>query len=102
MKAREFTEACITFQQFGKIKDIDFDLELCYELIDGGNEVYFRYINFEAGTVTIGTLESFGCECCGSYLDETILGLDELASRGYLGKVIDMLDWVLDKKGIGC
>ena len=102
MTAREFAEACDLFQQFGKIKDIDFDDELQDETVDPVLKLKIRWINFEASTVTLGKLESFGCDCCGSYWDEEIYDLDDLVRDGYLNKVIDMLNGVLDKKGIGC
>jgi hypothetical protein len=102
MTAREFAEACSAFQQFGKIKDIDFDDELADEIVDSVLKLKIRWINFEGNYVVLGKLESFGCGCCGSYWDEEIYDLDDLAGDGYLGKVIDMLNGVLDKKGIGC
>jgi hypothetical protein len=102
MTAREFAEACDLFQQFGKIKDIDFDDELQGETVDPVLKLKIRWINFEDNYVTLGKLENFGCDCCGSYWDEEIYDLDDLARDGYLDKVIDMLEGVLDKKGIGC
>ena len=102
MTAREFAEACIAFQQFGKIKDIDFDDELQGETVDPVLQLKIRWINFETNTVTLGKLESFGCDCCGSYWDEETYDLDDLARDGYLGDVVFMLNGVLDKKGIGC
>ena len=103
MTAREFAEACITFQQFGKIKDIDFDHELSNEILDPKNSIYIRGIDFETGEVTLGELVESYCDCCGSYWDwESTFDLDELARKGYLGDVVFMLNGVLDKKGIGC
>jgi hypothetical protein len=102
MTAREFAFACYTFRQFGKIKDIDFDYELFNEVIDPVRKLYIRSIDFEDDTVVLGTMENFGCDCCGSYFDEETYDLDDLARGGYLDRVIDMLNGVLDKKGIGC
>ena len=102
MTAREFAEACIAFQQFGKIKDIDFDDELQGETVDSVLQLKIRWINFEDNYVVLGKLESFGCDCCGSYWDEETYDLDDLARDGYLGDVVFMLNGVLDKKGIGC
>lgn len=102
MTAGEFAEACIAFRQFGRIKDIDFDGELQGETVDPVLKLKIRWINFEDSTVTLGKLESFGCDCCGSYWDEETYDLDDLARDGYLGDVVGMLNGVLDKKGIGC
>lgn len=98
MTAIEFTFACYTFRQFGKIKDIDFDNELFNEVIDPVRKLYIRSIDFEDDTVVLGTLEDFGCDCCGSYFDEETYGLFDLAKGGYLDRVIDMLDNVLKVK----
>ena len=98
MTAREFAEACIMFQQFGKINDIDFDTELYYEVVDPVRKLQIRWVNFEANYVVLGKLESFGCDCCGSYWDEETYDLDDLARDGYLDTVIDMLDNVLKVK----
>ena len=68
MKGIEFIEYCRLFEQFGKIKDIDFDTELFnFQFSD---QMYIRFIDFEYGFVTIGELIQFGCECCGDYFDD--------------------------------
>ena len=98
MGAREFMEACNTFVAFGKIKDIDFENELWGLEVD--NRLTIRGIDFEDNIVILGELITFGCgeECCGSYHDESWNDLDELASKGYLDKLIDMMDDVLSVK----
>ena len=98
MYAREYMEACNTFVEFGKIKDINFDNELFYEDIDDRVKVINIY--FENDTVTLGKLVPFVCgdDCCGSYYEHETYNLDQLASKGYLGKLIDMMDNVLSNK----
>ena len=98
MYAREYAEACMTFDEFGKIKDIDFDNELHYEDIYDGVKIID--IDFEDDTVTLQTSVEYPCGdlCCGSYPDEITYDLDQLASKGYLGKLIDMMDDVLSNK----
>jgi hypothetical protein len=96
MGAREFWEACNTFVAFGKIKDIDFENELWGEEID--DRLTIRGIDFDDNIVTLGVLVSSGCECCGSYWENNGYDLDELASKGHLGKLIDMMDDVLAAK----
>lgn len=98
MTAREFAEACNLFQQFGKINDIDFDTELYYEVVDPVLDLQIRNINFEGNYIVLGKLESFGCDCCGSYWDDETYDLDDLARDGYLDTVINMLDNVLKAK----
>jgi hypothetical protein len=95
MTAREYVEAYKTFVEFGKIKDIYFSNELYYEDID--NRVKIMGIDFEDNTVTLGTLVPFGCgdDCCGSYYENETYDLDQLASKGYLDKLIDMMENVL-------
>ena len=98
MTAREFMEACNTFVAFGKIKDIDFENDLWGEEID--DRLTIMGIDFEDNIVTLGTLVPFGCgeECCGSYWENNGYDLDELASKGHLDKLIDMMDDVLTVK----
>ena len=96
MGAREFWEACNTFVELGKIKDIDFENELWGEEID--DKLTIRGIDFNDNIVTLGQLVDSGCECCGSYWDNDGYDLDELANKGYLGKLIDMMDDVLSVK----
>jgi hypothetical protein len=99
MTAREFMEACNMFMQFGKIKDIDFDSELYNEPLNENNDdAVIRSFDFEDGYVTLGILESWGCDCCGYYYEETTYSLDELTCTGRLEKIIDMLDGVLKEK----
>lgn len=95
MTAREYAEAYKTFLEFGKIKDIDFSDELHYEDIDDG--VTIMNIDFEDNTVTLGILlvAICGYECCGDYIEEETYDLDQLASKGYLDKLIDMMEGVL-------
>jgi len=98
MYAREYAEACMTFVEFGKIKDIDFENELWNEEICEG--VTIRGVNFFDNTITLGTSIDAICgyECCGDYIEEEIYDLDQLASKGYLGELIDMMDDVLSNK----
>jgi len=98
MTAVEFGLAYIDFEGFGKIKDINFDNELFYEDIDDRVKVINIY--FENDTVTLGKLVPFGCgdDCCGSYYEHETYNLDQLASKGYLGKLIDMMDDILTVK----
>jgi hypothetical protein len=98
MGAREFMEACNTFVAFGKIKDIDFENELWGEEID--NRLTIRGIDFDDNIVILGHLVAYGCgeECCGSYWENNGYDLDELASKGFLDKLIDMMDDVLSVK----
>ena len=101
MTAREFMSECNLFVELGKIKDIYFSNELYYEDID--NRVKIMGIDFEDNTVTLGTLVPFGCgdDCCGSYYENETYDLDQLASKGYLDKLIDMMDnLLLVKTGI--
>ena len=91
-----------------KIKDIDFSDELCYEWIggdddmsyklDASGELVIKSIDFEEGEVVLGELVNFGCECCGSFYEDTIYDLDELYEKGYLDLVLDRLEEVLNKK----
>ena len=98
MTAREFMSECNLFVEFGKIKDINFDNELYTEVID--DRLTIRGIDFEDNIVTLGTLVPFGCgdDCCGSYWENNGYDLDELASKGHLDKLIDMMDDVLTVK----
>jgi len=96
MIAREYVEYCLLFEQFGKIKDINFDHELFLKQFSDG--MYIRFIDFKSGFVTIGELIEFGCECCGSYFDEETYDLDDLAKHGYLDELIDMMNQVLKIK----
>ena len=101
MTVREFMSECNLFVELGKIKDIYFSNELYYEDID--NRVKIMGIDFEDNTVTLGTLVPFGCgdDCCGSYYENETYDLDQLASKGYLDKLIDMMDnLLLVKTGI--
>jgi len=95
MTAREFMSECNLFVEFGKIKDIDFDNKLHYEDID--DRVKVMNIDFDDNTVTLGTSVPFGCgeNCCGSYYENEIYDLNQLANKGYLDKIIDMMDNVL-------
>ena len=96
MTALEFAQHCLLFDQFGKIKDIDFEDELFNTQFSDG--MYIRDINFESGRLIVGELKSFGCGCCGDYFDEVAYNLDDLAKHGYLGELIDMMDQVLKNK----
>jgi len=96
MTARTYVEYCLLFEQFGKIKDIDFDDELFNTQFS--DQMYIRVIDFKNGFVRIGELILFGCECCGNYFDEEIYDLDDLAKHGYLEELIDMMDQVLKIK----
>ena len=96
MTAVGFAQHCLLFDQFGKIKDIDFDDELYNTQFYNG--MHIRGINFDQAWVTVGELKTFGCECCGDYFDEETYSLDDLAKHGYLGELIDMMDQVLKRK----
>ena len=99
MHAQEYFYACEEFENFGKIKDIDFSEELWYEPLDGGDTTHvIKSIDFEDGVVELGELVDSGCDCCGSYYDSTYYNLDQLASEGYLGMVLDRLGEVLIEK----
>jgi hypothetical protein len=98
MTAREFMEACDMFMQFGKIKDIDFETELWCDPIDRVNKLYIRGFDFVDGTVVLGEHIDYGCECCGGYYEERTYDLNELASEGILGDLINMMDEILKKK----
>ena len=108
MMIGEYGRACDKFNQFCKIKDIDFSDELCYEWIGGDNDMSYKLdasgelviksIDFEEGEVVLGELVNFGCECCGSFYEDTIYDLDELYEKGYLDLVLDRLEEVLNKK----
>ena len=95
MTAREYMEACNTFVEFGKIKDIDFENELWNE--DISYKITIRGVNFFDNTITLGTSVDAICdyECCGDYIEEETYDLDQLASKGYLDKLINMMDGVL-------
>ena len=98
MTAVEFGLAYIGFEGFGKIKDIDFADELWgQEIYDG---ITIQGIDFEDGLVNLGILVEFGCgwECCGSYRENVEYNLDQLASKGHLGKLISMMYDVLTAK----
>ena len=98
MTAREFMSECNLFVELGKIQDIDFADELwCEEISDG---ITIQGIDFEDGLVHLGTLEEYPCgwECCGTYWEVEEYNLDQLASKGYLDKLIDMMDDVLTVK----
>lgn len=98
MTAREFMSECNLFVELGKIQDIDFSNELYYEDID--DKVKIIEIDFGGDLVTLGTLVPFGCgdDCCGSYYENETYDLDRLAYKGYLDKLIDMMDDVLTVK----
>jgi len=102
MHAREYFYACEEFHNYGKVKDIDFSDELWYEPLDGeDNKHIIKSIDFEEGVVELGEYEDFGCDCCGSYYASTYYDLDELASHGYLGLVLDRLgDVLIEKTGV--
>jgi len=95
MTAVEYGLAYIGFEGFGKIKDIDFADELWGEEISDGLTI--RGIDFEDGLVNLGKLVEYPCgwTCCGTYWMELECNLDQLASKDYLGKLIDMMDDVL-------
>jgi hypothetical protein len=95
MTAREYGEAYKTFVEFGKIKDIDFADELWNEEISDG--ITIRGVNFFDDTITLGTLVEYPCgwTCCGTYYENETYDLDQLASKGYLGDLIDMMENVL-------
>jgi hypothetical protein len=98
MTAREFMRECNLFVELGKIKDIDFSDELYYENIN--DTVNIKGIDFEDNTVTLGTLVEYPCgwTCCGTYYENETYDLDQLASKGYLGDLIDMMENVLKVK----
>ena len=98
MTAVEYGLAYIGFEGFGKIKDIDFADELWNEEISDGLTI--RGIDFEDGLVNLGTLVEYPCgwECCGTYWEVEEYNLDQLASKGHLGKLIGMMDDVLTAK----
>jgi len=108
MMIGEYGMACDKFNQFGKIKDIDFSDELCYEPLGGDDDMSYKLdasgdlviklIDFEDGSVVLGELVNFECECCGSFYEDTIYDLDELYEKGYLDLVLDRLEEVLNKK----
>jgi hypothetical protein len=98
MTAREFMDACNTFTQFGKIKDINFEMELWCEQLDKMDKLELRGFDFEDGTVVLGEYIDFGCDCCGGYYEDQTYDLDDLARNGYLGDLIDMMDEVLRAK----
>ena len=108
MMIGEYGMACDKFNQFGKIKDIDFSDELCYlplggdadmsYKLDASGDLVIKSIDFEEGEVVLGELVNFGCECCGSYYEDTIYYLDELYENGYFDLVLDRLEEVLNNK----
>ena len=102
MTAREFYYACEEFENFGKIKDIDFSEELWHEPLDGeDHNLVIMSIDFEDGIVELGELVEFGCDCCGSYYESDFFDLDQLANEGYLGMVLDRLgDVLIEKTGV--
>ena len=61
-------------------------------------ELYNYY--FKEGLVNLGTLVEYPCgwECCGTYWETEEYNLDQLASKGHLGKLIDMMDDILTAK----
>ena len=64
-------------------------------------ELVFKESTFFDNTITLGTSVEAVCgyECCGDYIEsEETYDLDRLASKGYLGKLIDMMDNVLSNK----
>lgn len=91
MNDKEFLEACDLFQQFGKIKDIDFDSILWSYHLNKVN-LDIRGFDFENGTVVLGEYIDFGCDCCGGYYEDTIYDLDDLRIMEILGEIIDLLD----------
>lgn len=92
-------EVGTTFKQFGKIKNINFDDELFLKVIDPPLNLQIRNIDFKNNTVILGKWENFEREgrSDGDW-NEKIYDLDMLAKEGYLEKIIDMLNEVLDKK----
>ena len=81
------------------VKDIDFSDELWYIPLDGEDHNHIiKSIDFEENVVELGERVDFGCVCCGSYYDSTYYNLDQLASKGYLGMVLDRLGDVLNEK----
>ena len=98
-RSLEYGMALNKFNQFGKIKDIDFSDELYYEpLGDDDEKLIIKSIDFVENEVMLGELVSFGCECCGYYYEDTIYGLNKLYNKGYLGLVLDRLEEVLNDK----
>ena len=98
MTAREFMDTCNTFMQFGKIRDIDFEMELWCDRLDKVNKLDIRGFDFEEGTVVLGEYVDFGCDCCGGYYEDKTYDLDDLARTGHLEDLIDMMDEVLRVK----
>jgi hypothetical protein len=96
MTAVEFMQHCMLFDQFGKIKDIDFDSQLLNEEFHDGK--VFRMVDFDTHRVVIGEYVDFGCECCGGYYENQVMDLDDLAKHGYLSELIDMMDNALKIK----
>lgn len=98
-RSLEYGMALNKFNQFGKIKDIDFSDELYYEpLGDDDEKLIIKSIDFVENEVMLGELVSFGCECCGYYYEDTIYSLNKLYNKGYLGLVLDRLEEVLNDK----
>ena len=102
MHAQEYFYAIEEFENFGKIKDIDFSEELWHEMLDGEDpNLVIMSIDFEKRIVELGERVDFGCDCCGYYYDSTYYDLDQLASEGYLGMVLDRLgDVLIEKTGV--
>ena len=98
MTAREFMETCDMFMKFGKIKDIDFEMELWCERLDKVDKLDIRGFDFVDGTVVLGEYVNWGCDCCGGYYEDKTYDLNELANTGHLGDLIDMMDEVLRAK----
>lgn len=99
MHAQEFYYACEEFTNYGKVKDIDFSDELWYVSLNSEDHtLIIKAINFKEGVVELGKRIDFGCDCCGYYYDSTYYDLDELASEGYLGMILDRLGEVLNEK----
>lgn len=99
MHALEYFHAFEEFENFGKIKDIDFSEELWYEPLDGEHHnLIIKSIDFEDYKVELGERVDFNCDCCGSYFESKYYSLDQLASKGYLGMVLDRLGDVLNEK----
>lgn len=96
MTAVEYMELCNIFIQFGKIKDINFEDELFNTSFS--DEKIVRGIDFKEGYLTLGEWVPSGCVCCGSWIEEETINLDQLAQRGYLIELIDMMDQVLKNK----
>ena len=102
MHAQEYCYACEEFENFGKIKDIDFSEELCHEMLDGEHpNLEIMSIDFEKRIVELGEWVDFGCDCCGGYYESDFYNLDQLAHEGYLGLVLDRLgDVLIEKTGV--